>query len=610
MIRHPLRAVLPVLLLVPGALLWAGPARADAGESIGRYTIELATRADGSMHVREAITYTFAGSEHHGIERFITTQFEHGEGEIRQYPVSHVEVTSPTGAPDDVDVDGGAVTTIRIGDPDETVRGTQRYELNYDVGGVTNTLADHQELYWNVIGTQWDVPISNVSVTMSGPAAVTKTACFEGAQGSTDTCDSSVGGGGKAVFSAPQLQPNQGMTVVGSFPTGTFPDAEPIIKEKQTLGRAFTLDPATGLGSLALFGVIGGGAAALVSRRGRDERYLATVPGLEPGLGQDTGTTRASLFSREPVAVQFTPPKDVRPGQIGTLIDEQANVLDVTATIVDLAVRGFLKIEEIPKEGWFGKADWRLRMVWPAPTDELTAYETTLLQAIFKDRQEVLMSELKQHFSTDLKKVQSQLYDDVTLRGWFRGNPSSVRVTWTALAVVLVLAGGGLTFLLATRTRFGLIGIAVLAAGLVALVLAPRMPARTARGTAVLAQTRGFRQYLETAEANQLRFEEGEDIFSRYLPYAIIFGVAERWAKVFADLAAGGARVAEPTWYAGSAFNQGVFNYALFAGSMDDFTTTTSGSIAAATPSSSGGSGFGGGGFSGGGGGGGGGGSW
>src|SRR4029453_12748533 len=148
-------------------------------------------------------------------------------------------------------------------------------------------------------------------------------------------------------------------------------------------------------------------------------------------------------------------------------------------------------------------------------------------------------------------------------------------------------------------------------AGLVLLFVAPRMPARTAKGTAALAQARGFREYLVTAEANQIRFEEGEDIFSRYLPFAIVFGVTERWAKVFQDLAASGAAVATPAWYVGSSYAQaGVFNYLAFGSAMNTFSTETCGSIAASTPSSSGSSGFGGGGFSGGGGGGGGGGSW
>jgi uncharacterized membrane protein len=176
--------------------------------------------------------------------------------------------------------------------------------------------------------------------------------------------------------------------------------------------------------------------------------------------------------------------------------------------------------------------------------------------------------------------------------------------------IVLALAGGALTWLLATRTTFGLLGLAVVASGLVLLFVAPRMPARTAKGTAALAQAKGFREYLETAEADQIRFEEGEDIFSRYLPFAIVFGVTERWAKVFQDLAASGRDIATPSWYVGNYYAAGAFNYYAFGSAMNEFSTETSGSIAAATPSSSGSSGFGGGGFSGGGGGGGGGGSW
>ena len=66
------------------------------------------------------------------------------------------------------------------------------------------------------------------------------------------------------------------------------------------------------------------------------------------------------LLGRGETPVEYEPPDKLRPGQIGTLIDERANPLDVTATIVDLAVRGYLRIEEIPKEGWFGKPDWTL----------------------------------------------------------------------------------------------------------------------------------------------------------------------------------------------------------------------------------------------------------
>jgi uncharacterized membrane protein len=172
----------------------------------------------------------------------------------------------------------------------------------------------------------------------------------------------------------------------------------------------------------------------------------------------------------------------------------------------------------------------------------------------------------------------------------------------------VLAAGAFLTFQLAKRNHWALVGVAVLAIGVAIRYVARRMPARTAKGSAVLAQARGFKLYISTAEADQIRFEEGQDIFSRYLPYAIVFGETDRWVKVFAQLQAAGRIPAGygPGWYVGPPG----WGFGDFGSSMSTFTTSAAGSLAAATPSSSGGSGFGGGGFSGGGGGGGGGGSW
>jgi hypothetical protein len=608
-----------VITAVGGMATDASAPRAVSGavggnEQITKYAVDLMLKADGSMHVQERIDYDFGAAQRHGITREIPVQFNYGENQIREYPIDNIKVSSPTGAPAELKQDIGATASLRIGDPDKgDVTGKQTYVIDYDLKGVVNSFPDHQELYWNAIGDEWTVPILGATAKVEGPAAIQKVACFKGVQGSTDTCTGAIGQGGAATFTATDLRVWQGMTVVASFPAGTFPNAAPIVTEKQTLARAFSLTPVTGIGSVALLCLLGGGAFAMVSRRGRDERYLGVTPGLEPGLTQEHTVSRVPWMRRDPVAVQFTPPSGMRPGQLGTLIDEQANVVDVTATIVDLAVRGYLKIEEVQQPGMFRSGDWRLVEVTEdasdRPREPLHDYETKLFNAIFQGRSEVLLSELKTTFKSDLNKVQEMLYDDVTRQGWFRGNPWSVRMRWAVYGILLTLAGGGLTWLLAWKTRYGLLGVAVLVSGVVLLALAPRMPARTAKGTALLAQAKGFRLYLEKAEANQLRFEEGEDIFSRYLPFAIVFGVAERWAKVFATLAASGAAVAVPSWYIGSGYAPGLFNYAAFGSSMDNFATTASGSIAAATPSSSGSSGFGGG-FSGGGGGGGGGGSW
>ena len=100
----------------------------------------------------------------------------------------------------------------------------------------------------------------------------------------------------------------------------------------------------------------------------------ATAAAPRNGRRCTTGTRSPSSSCRPTASV---------PGQVGTLIDEQANPLDVTATIVDLAVRGYLKITEIPKEGWFGKPDWQLQQL--KDTEGLMPYEAELLTGIFKD---------------------------------------------------------------------------------------------------------------------------------------------------------------------------------------------------------------------------------
>jgi uncharacterized protein (TIGR04222 family) len=581
-------------------------------ERITHYDVQLALRPDGSMRVQETIDYDFGTQRRHGIYRTIPVESAYDRDHRRVYPISDIDVSSPTGAPKQTEVEKGATVTIKIGDPDiDDVTGKQTYVIAYDVQGVVNGFTDHQELYWNTVGSQWGVPIVRSTVSVEGPRPIADVACFQGAQGTTDQCPARIKDGA-ATYAATGLDSYQGMTVVASFPPGTFAHAEPILEEYWRFDRAFAVSPLSVGGSAALLGLVAGGAVVAVSQRGRDRRYLGLTPGLEPAPGEQARYAKVGMFRGDPVAVQFTPPKGVRPGQLGTLIDEEANVLDVTASIIDLAVRGYLRIVEVEKEHVFWGGDWRLEKLRDAQQGDLYPYERTLFRALFTGRDEVLLSDLRTTFSGSVKRVQGELYDDVTDRGWFHGNPRTVRGWWKFYAWLAIALGVVLTVVLAvlTSTHLGLVGVSLVVAGFVMLSLAGRRPARTAAGTAVLAQVKGFELYLRTAEADQLRFEEHEDIFSRYLPYAIVFGVAERWAAIFARLAATGLVASAPNWYVGTGYDSnGLFDYHGFGGSVDALSVATSGAIAAPAPSSSGGSGYSGG-FSGGGAGGGGGGSW
>jgi uncharacterized membrane protein YgcG len=318
--------------------------------------------------------------------------------------------------------------------------------------------------------------------------------------------------------------------------------------------------------------------------------------GGDPSLG-DRAVPPLEADATAPV--EFAPPEDLRPGQIGTLIDERANPLDVTATIVDLAVRGHLVIQEIPKEGWFGKPDWRLVRL-EASEDGLLQFERTLLAGLFRDGSEVLVSSLRTAFVARLQKVQEALYRDAMAAGWFRGRPDTVRGVWTAIGIVAVIVSVAAAIALVAWTTWAWLGVPLVIGGAGLLVLAGRMPARTAAGTAMLRRIRGFRTVIDTAETHMSRWAEQEGVFTRYLPYAVVFGLTEKWADAFAGLAQ-----EAPTFYV----SKRPFVAHEFGEAIEGFSVTTGGTLATSPPSASGSSGFSGG-SSGGGGGGGGGGSW
>jgi len=265
-----------------------------------------------------------------------------------------------------------------------------------------------------------------------------------------------------------------------------------------------------------------------------------------------------------------------------------------------LAVRGYLTITEQPEQWIFGKKDWTLHATGKGRVG-LLPYEGTVYDGLFKDGTDVKISELRTHFVTSLRSAESELYRDSAARKWFATRPDRVRQGYAGLSVLVIIAGAVVAWLLGRTLGAGLVGVAVIVVGFVALGIARIMPAKTAAGADLHRRTLGFGRYMEVAETERQRFAERENIFSDYLPYAIVFGCVDRWARAFKDI---DMSKQTASWYIGS----GPFNAGVLSSSLQGFSSNL-GSAIAATPGSSGGSGFSGGG-AGGGGGGGGGGSW
>jgi uncharacterized membrane protein len=244
------------------------------------------------------------------------------------------------------------------------------------------------------------------------------------------------------------------------------------------------------------------------------------------------------------------------------------------------------------------------------PNDaELLTYESHLLDSLFEDGDEVLMSDLKNEFYTELAEVKRHLYAQVVKEdGLFPANPEKVRNVHTVAGIVVVALGVAAFALLGAFLNAGIVGASILVAGLLLLVLSRSMSHRTGKGREVYRRLLGFREYMTVAETDRQRFYEQVGLFQEYLPYAIVFGCVDKWAKVFEDL---GIQPQTDSWYVSThAFAPLAFSHSLRSFSSSMSSAIASSPAPASTGGGSGFSGFGGGGFSGGGMGGGGGGSW
>jgi uncharacterized membrane protein YgcG len=589
----------------------AAPAAAQgAGERIRRYEVDIVVAADGSADFREVIEYDFAANDRHGIERYLPTRMGYDDEQDRLYPLRVLSVSSPT-APAQFTVSpmAGGLERIRIGDPNRTVRGVHIYTLQYRLDGVVNAQDGDDELYWNVIGDGWNVPITNVVVRMVVPGGARRVACYAGATRSDAPCASSTVQAGVASFTQPALGAGQGLTVVVAIADTDGPVAEPRAvlgvpvaePRTRTLGEMFARTPATVGVTAFLAAAFAAAIAPLQFLVGRDRRGAGTVT--DVAFSEQVGEgERVPLFDRTATPVEFVPPDGLRPAQLGVLRDEVADTRDVSATIIDLAVRGWLRIEEVTN-GRGKVTDYRLVELHTAEERPgLLEYERHLLSRLFASSHDVLLSSLKNEFATAMKRTKELLYVDAVANGWFLTRPDRVRMWWALGGAALALVGGVLTFVLANASSWGLVGLPVVAAGLVVLIGARWMPRRTPKGTGVLRRAKGFEDFIENSEKHRAAFAERKNLFTEYLPYAVMFGATDKWARTLAVLG-----LPEPdtsTWYVG----HGAIAWASFGDRVDRFSSMAATTLTS-TPGSSGSSGFSGG-FSGGGGGGGGGGSW
>jgi uncharacterized protein (TIGR04222 family) len=235
------------------------------------------------------------------------------------------------------------------------------------------------------------------------------------------------------------------------------------------------------------------------------------------------------------VVVRFSPPSDITPGEAGLLMRGTPSAVDTAGTLIDLSVRGYLRMEPDGRD--------TVVSVGRPPDDTLRPHEHALLYRLFDETETVRLSEFPTTMAYAVDEVNRALVRSALRRRWYRFIPTGwfLRRAGGALAGLVLVGGLGL-FLGLLQPGAALGGwLIVTASGLIAtpIVLAWLLSRRRGRlpaGYAAYREVAGFKRYLEIAEANQLRFEEAGDVYARYLPWAIVFGLTTRWTHICEDL--------------------------------------------------------------------------
>lgn len=538
---------------------------------------------DSSFTVRENISVEFHRPRH-GLYREIPYIYADSLGRNIRTPVNILSVTD--GSDNKIKFKTtrkGNIINIRIGDPDKYVSGRQTYVISYKVENAVLFFDDHDELYWNVTGNYWKAAINNAGCLVSLAGEKTRdlwASCYTGAIGSTESACKYTNSDGLVEFTAGRgLSPGEGLTIAYGW------------------NKGLVSPPSSFKKFLWLINL--------------EQNWVFVIPFISLIVMMNLWYTRGrDPRVRESITVMYGPPKyneaPLSPAEVGTLIDETIDSRDITATILGLAVKGYIRIEEKKEEGIiFDSKDYYLSRV-KGPDDSLSLFERELMSDMFGSATGIMVSEMKNSFYKNITSLKKTLYSELVAKKFFSLSPDRTRQAYASAGVV----SSFLIILLLTFFAGDVIGavrifLAGIIAGLPVLGLSRFMPAKTKTGSAAYMDVLGFQEFLNRAERDRLIRMKDENLFSKFFPYALALDVADNWAKAFE-----GIYQQPPQWYV-SPVGFRTFSPAGFSRSVNSAMSSLSSAMFSAPRGSGTGGGFsGGGGSSGGGFGGGGGGSW
>ncbi|MDO5737082.1 MAG: DUF2207 domain-containing protein, partial [Propionibacteriaceae bacterium] len=521
--QHQRTARATLVALVAGLLvtLCLPIARAE-GPSATVFAFDGVLGADGRLSVTQTLTFDAAPDE---LVQRIATKQRIDDSSHFSYDVSDIHAAI---GGNDVDAQvstEGDYVVVKI---DTTTAIGSDVVISYNVLGATRTEESSSGaltvMTWRVL-QGLSVAVEQVSGQVRVPAVPELVDCTAGPPGTPDKCDLYAAGTTESPMPNFQTAPRgQGEQV--SFTVGVAADAvEPtaVVVSEWSLDRAFALTPLTA--AIAL-GVLLLGAALiwqLHRRTGMDDAAQS--------VAAPVGTFRP-VGAGESV---FDADKELRPGLVGTVADERVDPVDVTATLLDLAVRGHLLITELPRAE-HGLLDWSLARTG-RDESELFDYERIVVSALSAANGQTLVSELPATLAPVVADVQSSLYDEVVHHGWFESRPDATRNQWRTRGFIGTGIAIALAFALVAWTNLGLLALVLLALAAALVWVSDRMPRRTAKGSQLVAGLGALSSLLATHPTSEMPAGREINEISKLLPYAIVLGGKNRWleAMVLAD---------------------------------------------------------------------------
>jgi uncharacterized membrane protein YgcG len=558
------------------------------GLYIQLFDSEIKLDQDGFLDIKEKITVNYDGGYHHGIYRDIPLELKGIAGNFSLGFKVHEVLMDGKDIPVKKSTrryGGGKDLRLRIGNPDRTISGIHVYTIKYSAALGARYFKKWDELYWNVTGNRWEDRIDSSHCTVLFPAPIQLSdediRIFVGEYGSDRTIDNYTLTSNELSFATGTLYPGYGSTVDIRFPKGYL--------TKPPLSTTLWLKLKSYLGLLL---------AALLPLYTFIFLFKRWI---KEGKDLPVGT----------ITVKYNPPKDLTAAEVGTILDQRVDSVDITSILFDLARLGYLSIEEIETTKFFflKNTDFKIKILKDMELGKEKHLREFLRGLRTKGGKEFLISDLKGEFYTYVKDVTEELYKSVREKKYFYGNPDKVRKKYTGFGVAGLFIGFQATIFAAAATSMILAGITVGIAlsGLITLIFGPAMPKRTYKGREVLADILGFKEFLLRVEKERLKrmLEQNPTIFFDFLSYAIALGVVDEWAEQF-----NGLQIETPSWYNTYGGVHGPIMANRITSSIGNSISAFSAASSPPRGSSSGFSGGGGGGFSGGGGGGGGGGGW